>query len=110
MRVRKPVTIPYLAKIEGVNGQQESDLPPRRATTEVTGVQVASDIAPEVVPDRTSVKNGDLVNFRRFGNASSRTASHANIFAGGSARSGAGTDLGRYSYFFGARAPAGPAI
>src|SRR5262249_36069727 len=63
MRVRKAVTIPYLAKIAGVNYLLESDLPPWQATTQVTGVQVASDIAPEVVPDRTSVKNGDPVNF-----------------------------------------------
>src|SRR5262249_22827772 len=62
MRVRKPVTIPYVAKITGANGLQESDLPTWSATTQVSGVQVVSDIAPAVVPDRTSVKNGDLVN------------------------------------------------
>jgi hypothetical protein len=40
MRLRKPVTIPYVAKIAGVNGLQESELPAWLATTQVTGVQV----------------------------------------------------------------------
>jgi uncharacterized repeat protein (TIGR01451 family) len=102
MRVRKPVTIPYVAKIEGVNGLQESELPPWRATTEITGVQVASDIAPEVVPDRTNVKNGDLVNFAIISrNVSSRVASHIGINAGESAGFQVlDSDLGRYGYFF----------
>src|SRR6266571_515326 len=86
MRVRKPVTIPYVAKVAGVNGLQESDLPSWLATTQVTGVQVASDIAPEVVPDRTNVKNCDLVNFAVISrNVSSRVASHVGINAGESA-------------------------
>ena len=46
MRVRKPVAIPYFAKIAGANGLQESELPSWSATTQVTGAQVASDIAP----------------------------------------------------------------
>jgi uncharacterized repeat protein (TIGR01451 family) len=101
MRVRKPVTIPYVAKIEGVNGLQESELPPWRATTEVTGVQVASDIAPEVVPDRTNVKNGDLVNFAVISrNVSSRVASHIGINAGESAGFQVlDSDLSAYGYF-----------
>jgi uncharacterized repeat protein (TIGR01451 family) len=102
MRVRKPVTISYVAKIEGANGLLESDLPPWRATTEVTGMQVASDIAPEVVPDRTNVKNGDLVNFAIVSrNVSSRVASHIGINAGESAGFQVlDSDLGRYGYFF----------
>ncbi|HZF72861.1 MAG TPA: hypothetical protein VEZ51_05485, partial [Gemmatimonadaceae bacterium] len=102
MRVRKPVTIPYVAKIEGANGLQESELPPWRATTEVTGVQVASDITPEVVPDRTNVKNGDLVNFAVISrNMSSRVASHIGINAGESAGFQVlDSDLSRYGYFF----------
>jgi len=102
MRVRKPVTIPYVAKIEGVNGLQGSELPPWRATTEVTGVQVASDIAPEVVPDRTNVKNGDLVNFAVISrNVSSRVASHIGINAGESAGFQVlDLDLGGYGYFY----------
>src|SRR5204862_1259111 len=102
MRVRKPVTIPYVAKIEGVNGLQESELPPWRAATEVSGVQVASDIAPEVVPDRTNVKNGDVVNFAVISrNVSSRIASHIGINAGESAGFQVlDSDLGSYGYFF----------
>jgi uncharacterized repeat protein (TIGR01451 family) len=77
MRVRKPVTIPYLAKVEGVNGLSETVIPPWNATTQVTGVQVTSDIAPIVVADRTNVKNGDLVNFAVIARSmSSRMASH----------------------------------
>ena len=72
MRLRKPVTIPYVAKITGVNGLLESDLPTWLATTQVSGVQVASDIAPQVVPDRTNVKNGDLVNFAVISRITSR--------------------------------------
>ena len=83
MRVRKPVTIPYVAKITGVNGLLESDLPPWVATTEVTGVQVTSDIAPTAVADRTNVKNGDLVNFVIIErNVSSHVASHVGLFGG----------------------------
>lgn len=102
MRIRKPGTIPYLAKIEGVNGLLEAQLPPWRAATEVTGVLVNSEIALSVVADRTSVKNGDLVNFAIISsNASPRLASHANIVAGGSAGfQMLGTDLGSYGYFF----------
>jgi hypothetical protein len=102
MRVRQPVTIPYLAKIEGVNGVRESDLPPWRATTEVTGVQVASDIALEVVPDRTNVKNGDLVNFAVISrNVSSRVASHVGIYAGESAGFQVlDAGLGAFGYYF----------
>jgi hypothetical protein len=103
MRVRKPVTIPYFAKIEGVNGLIEEDLPPWRATTQVTGVQITTDSAPVVVPDRTNVKNGDLVNFAVIGRnlSSSRVASHA-IFDGAES---AGfqlnnPDLGGYGYFW----------
>jgi uncharacterized repeat protein (TIGR01451 family) len=77
MRVRKPVSIPYLAKIESVNGLIESEIPPWNATTQVAGVQVTSDIAPIVIADRTNVKNGDLVNFAVIArNMSSRMASH----------------------------------
>ena len=77
MRVRKPITIPYLAKIEGVNGLLETDIPPWNATTQVAGLQVTSDIAPTVIADRTSVKNGDLVNFAVIARSmSSRMASH----------------------------------
>ena len=102
MRVRKPVTIPYLARISGVNGLQESELPPWRATTELTGVQVTSDIAPEVVPDRTNVKSGDLVNFAVISrNVSSRVGSHIGINAGESAGFQViESDLGGYGYFF----------
>jgi uncharacterized repeat protein (TIGR01451 family) len=102
MRVRKPVTLSYLAKIEGVNGLQESELPPWRATTEVTGVQVTSDIAPEVVPDRTNVKNGDLVNFAVISrNVSSRVASHVGINAGQSAGFQVlDMDLDGYGYYW----------
>jgi len=102
MRMRKPVTIPYLAKIAGVNGLQESDLPPWRATNEVTGVQVTGDMAPQVVPDRTNVKNGDLVNFAIIStNLSSHVASHVGIYAGESAGFQAlDSGLGDYGYFW----------
>lgn len=102
MRVRKPVTIPYVAKIAGVNGLLESDLPSWVATTEVSGVQVTSDIAPTAVADRTKVKNGDLVNFVIVErNVSPHVASHVGLFGG----VGAGfqmlrSDLGSYGYFF----------
>jgi uncharacterized repeat protein (TIGR01451 family) len=102
MRVRKPVTIPYVAKIEGVNGLFDTQLPLWRATTQVTGVQVTSDIAPVVIPDRTNVKNGDLVNFAVIArNMSSRVASHV-VFDGAQS---AGfqllsPDLGDYGYFW----------
>src|SRR6185503_1694944 len=77
MRVRKPLTIPYLAKIEGVNGLSETEIPPWNATAQVTGVQVTSDIAPIVIADRTTVKNGDLVNFAVIARSmSARMASH----------------------------------
>ncbi len=87
MRVRKPVAIPYLAKIEGANGLLETQLPDWHATTQVTGVQVTSDIAPILVPDRTNVKNGDIVNFATIARnvSSSRVASHVVLDAAQSA-------------------------
>ena len=102
MRIRKPVTIPYLAKISGANGLQEADLPPWRATNQVTGVQVVSDIAPAVVPDRTNVKNGDLVNFAIISaNLSSHVASHIGIYTGESAGFQVlPSGLGDYGYFW----------
>src|SRR5262245_23500408 len=74
----QPGTIPYFAKIEGVNGVLEEDLPLWQATTQVTGVQVTTDIAPLVVPDRTNVKSGDPVNFALIARnvSSTRIASH----------------------------------
>jgi uncharacterized repeat protein (TIGR01451 family) len=102
MRVRKPVAIPYLAKIAGANGLQESDLPAWSATTQVTGAQVSSDIAPVVVPDRTNVKNGDLVNFAIITpNLSSHLASHAGINTGESTGFQVlDSSLGDYGYFW----------
>jgi uncharacterized repeat protein (TIGR01451 family) len=102
MRVRKPVTIPYFAKIAGANGLQESDLPSWLATNVVTGVQVTGDMAPEVVPDRTNVKNGDLVNFAIITpNLSSHVTSHIGINAGESAGFQVlGSGLGDYGYFW----------
>src|SRR6185436_4576132 len=102
MRVRKPVTIPYVAKIAGVNGLFESDLPSWVATTEVTGVQVTSDIAPTAVADRTNVKNGDLVNFVIVHrNVSPHVASHVGLFGGvGEGFQMLHSDLGSYGYFF----------
>jgi len=103
MRVRKPVTIPYFAKVEGVNGLPEAQLPQWRATTEVTGVQVTSDIAPVVVADRTNVKNGDLVNFAVIARnvSSSRVASHVVLDAAQSAGFQVlGQDLSGYGYFW----------
>src|SRR5262249_1075207 len=110
MRVRKAETIPYFAKIEGVNGWLEWQLPQWYATTQVTGVQVNSDVALTLVPDRTSVKNGDLVNFAIVSsNASARVASHALLYAGGSAGfQMLGTDLGSYGYFFDTSRPQTP--
>jgi uncharacterized repeat protein (TIGR01451 family) len=102
MRVRKPYTIPYFAKIVGANGLLESDLPSWLATNEVTGVQVAGDIAPEVVPDRTNVKTGDIVNFAIItSNLSSHVTSHIGINAGESAGFQLlGSDLSNYGYFW----------
>jgi hypothetical protein len=103
MRVRKPGTTPYLAKIEGVNGIIEEQLPPWNATTQITAVQVTSDIAPVVVPDRTNVKNGDLVNFAVIGRnvSASRVASHAVLDAAQSAGFQVNNqDLGGYGYFW----------
>ncbi len=102
MRVRKPVTINYAAKIAGVNGLLESDLPSWVATTEVTGVQVASDIALTLVADRTHVKNGDLVNFVIIApNVSPHVASHVGLVGGvGEGLQMLGADLGNYGYFF----------
>ena len=101
MRVRKPGTIPYFAKIDGVNGLLESQIPPWSATTELTGVLVNGDVAVTIMADRTSVKNGDLVNFAVISsNASPRLVSHASILAGGSAGfQMLGTDLSGYGYF-----------
>jgi hypothetical protein len=78
MRVRQSGVIPYFAKIEGVNGVIEEELPLWRATTSVAGVQVTSDIAPIMVPDRTNVTNGDPVNFAMIGRnlSSTRVGSH----------------------------------
>jgi len=77
MRVRQAVTIPYLAKVVGVNGLSETEIPQWQATTSVAGVQVTSDIAPILIADRTNVKNGDLVNFAVIARSmSSRIASH----------------------------------
>jgi uncharacterized repeat protein (TIGR01451 family) len=67
MRVRKPVTVPYFARVEGVNGISEPQIPLWIATTQVTGVQVTSDIAPVVIADRTNVKKrrpGELCHHR----------------------------------------------
>jgi hypothetical protein len=102
MRVRKPVMIPYLAKITGADGLREPDLPNWRATTQVAGVQVNSDIAPAIIPDRTSVKNGDLVNFAIVTpNQSSRIVSHVGVNAGESAGFQVlGSGLGDYGYFW----------
>lgn len=86
MRVRQAVTIPYLVQIVGVNGLLEADLPNWRAATQITGMQVGGDIALTVVPDRTNVKNGDLVNFAIITrNASARMASHIGVYTGESA-------------------------
>jgi uncharacterized repeat protein (TIGR01451 family) len=108
MRLRKPVTIPYVAKISGVNGLREADLPTWQATNQVTGVQVTSDIAPAVVPDRTSVKNGDLVNFAIITpNQSSHVATHIRINTGESAGFQVlDSGLGNYGYFWDASRPA----
>lgn len=102
MRIRKAVAIPYVAKIESVNGLPESALPDWRAQTEVSGVQVVSDMATEVVPDRRNVKAGDLVNFAIISrNVSSRTASHVGINVAESAGFQVlDTGLGSYGYFF----------
>jgi hypothetical protein len=103
MRLRKPGTIPYFAKIERVNGLSESQIPLWRATTQVTGVQVTSDIAPVVIADRTNVKNGDLVNFAVIPRnvSSSRLASHVVLDAAQSAGFQVlGQELGNYGYFF----------
>jgi hypothetical protein len=103
MRVRKPVTIPYFAKIEGVNGLPETQIPSWSATTAVTGVQVTSDIAPVVVPDRANVKNGDLVNFAVIAHnaSSSRIASHVVLEAAQSAGFQVlSPDLSGYGYFW----------
>jgi len=103
MRVRKPGTIPYFAKVEGVNGLSESQLPLWSATTQLTGVQVTSDIAPVVIADRTNVKNGDLVNFAVIARnvSSSRMASHVVLDAAQSAGFQVlGQELSSYGYFF----------
>lgn len=103
LRMRKPVTIEYFAKIEGVNGLRESDLPPWRATTHIAATQVTSDISPVVVPDRTSVKTGDLVNFAVIARnaSSSQMASHAVLDAAQSAGFQVlDQSLGNYGYFF----------
>jgi hypothetical protein len=103
MRVRKPMTIPYFAKVEWVNGLSEPQIPLWIATTQVTGVQVTSDIAPVVIADRTNVKNGDLVNFAVIPRnvSSSRIASHVVLDAAQSAGFQVlGQELGSYGYFF----------
>lgn len=49
-------------------------------------MQVHSDLAPVVVPDRTHVKTGDLVNFAVIArNLGSRVASHLEFEAAESA-------------------------
>src|SRR5262245_34494961 len=102
MRVRKPVTIPYFSKVEGVNGLVDTEIPLWQATTAVTGVQVTSDITPIVVADRTNVKNGDLVNFAVIArNTSSRIASH--IVFDGAQSAGfqlLSPSLAEYGYFW----------
>jgi len=102
MRVRKPVAIPYFAKITSVNGSAESDLPTWMATTELSGVQVTNDIAPVAEADRTDVKTGDLVNFViREHNLSSHVASHISFFGGvGPGFQMLNNDLSSYGYFF----------
>lgn len=107
MRVRKPVAIPYLARIEGVNRLLETEIPSWTATTMVTGVQVTSDIAPIVVADRTNVKNGDLVNFAVIArNTSSRLASHPVLDGAQSAGFQLlSPSLGDYGYFWDAARP-----
>src|SRR5690606_31702053 len=102
MRVRQPVAIPYTAWIESVNYLLESDLPLWRATTELTGVQVSSDVGPMVVADRVNAKTGDLVNFAIIGrNLSSRVASHIGLEASESAGFQLlNPDLNDYGYFF----------
>jgi hypothetical protein len=102
MRMRKPETVPYFARVERVNGLSESQIPLWRATTQVTGVQVTSDIAPVVIADRTNVKNGDLVNFAVIPRnvSSSRIASHVVLDAAQSAGFQVlGQELGGYGYY-----------
>jgi hypothetical protein len=107
MRIRKPVTIPYVATIAGVNRLIESDLPWWSATTEVTGTQVATDVLPVVWADRTNVNNGDLVNFAIIaGNLSSRVASHTVLDVAQSAGFQVlSPDRGDYGYFFDSARP-----
>lgn len=107
MRLRKPVTIPYYAKVAGVGCRSEAEIPSWVATTQVTGVQVASDIAAGLVPDRTQVKTGDLVNFAVVAyNGSGRLASHAGFSGGLSAGfQMLGTDLGSYGFYYEGQRP-----
>ena len=102
MRVRKPVAIPYSARITGANWLLESDLPSWSATTAVTGVQVTSDIAAVATADRTNVKNGDLVTFViKESNLSPRVASHVALLGGvGAGFQMLNADLGSYGYFY----------
>lgn len=102
MRVRKPVTITYAAKIKSVNGLSEADLPPWFVTTETTGAQVTGDIEVTAVANRTNAKAGDFVTFLvKERNLSPHIASHIGLFGG----VGAGfqilySDLGSYGYYF----------
>lgn len=102
MRVRKPGTIPYTARITGVNALLENDLPGWAAHTEITGVQVESDIAPLAMADRVDVKVGDLVNFVVVHrNLSQRVASHPALTGGvGAGFQMLNNDLRNYGYFF----------
>ena len=102
MRMRKPLTINYFAKIIGVNGLSEADLPSWFATTNVTGVQIASDIAPVATADRTNVKNGDLVNFVIADrNLSPHVASNVGVVGGvGAGFQALRTELGNYGYYW----------
>lgn len=107
MRFRKAVTIPYYAKVTGVGCLSEAEIPAWVATTQVTGVQVTSDIAAGLVPDRTQVKNGDLVNFAVVAyNGSGRLASHAGFSGGISAGfQMLGADLGSYGFYYESQRP-----
>ena len=102
MRMRKPLTINYFAKIIGVNGLSEADLPSWFATTNVTGVQIASDIAPVATADRTNVKNGDLVNsVIADRNLSPHVASNIGVVGGvGAGFQALRAELGNYGYYY----------
>jgi uncharacterized repeat protein (TIGR01451 family) len=102
MRMLKPVTIPYVARITGEYGGFDTNQPSWVATTEITGVQVTSDIALSAMADRTNVKNGDLVNFLIVQhNASAHVASHVGLYGGvGAGFQMLDSDLSGYGYYF----------